>query len=339
MRTVCSPSKPEVDLHITNRCQAQCDHCIYESGNAFNDELSHSELEVLFESFSRLGVKEVHVTGGEPLLREGIFDILSGLTTRGFQLRVQSNGKLLAQSAHMLRDCMVSEVLVSLDGTADIHDRIRGIPGLYEAAVQGIQACRNVGIRVRVNTVVRRDNLDVLDSLFSASAMLGVYRHSFFYMTPLGRARFIDTTLSISAYMKWASAFAASMSLDGRRRFRCQAAGVPRGEAQDMCRVDARDNILILANGDVFPCVTFAPPGHRLGNVRNTSLEEIWRRSPMWHELLDWRDQLAESAPCECCCGGCLGMWLASRSTRCDPRCSMQGIYMPYCVRRYMEAT
>ena len=85
----------EVDLHVTNRCNLKCKHCVYTSGEWEMPDMTLDTVKNLIPSFKKLGVKEVHITGGEPLVNREFFDIAKCLHENGFGTRVQTNGILI----------------------------------------------------------------------------------------------------------------------------------------------------------------------------------------------------------------------------------------------------
>ena len=87
----------EVDLHITNRCNCQCKICCYTSNERSLKEMATGEAFQVIDAALKLGCSELHISGGEPLLRTDIVDICSYAIGRGLQLRLQTNGKLFSE--------------------------------------------------------------------------------------------------------------------------------------------------------------------------------------------------------------------------------------------------
>lgn len=85
----------EVDLHITNRCNLKCKHCVYTSGEWEMPDMTLETVKKLVPSFKKMGVEEVHITGGEPLVNKDFFKIARYLKDEGFGTRVQTNGMLV----------------------------------------------------------------------------------------------------------------------------------------------------------------------------------------------------------------------------------------------------
>ena len=95
----------EVDLHVTNRCNLKCKHCVYTSGEWSMPDMTLDSVQKLIPSFKKLGVEEVHITGGEPLVNKQFFEIAKCLHENGFSTRVQTNGILITpQIAKKLKE-------------------------------------------------------------------------------------------------------------------------------------------------------------------------------------------------------------------------------------------
>lgn len=316
---------PEVDLHVTNRCMARCDHCIYGAGLPLSDEMSKEEISTIFEGLQSLHCVEIHLTGGEPLLRDDLLDIVHLGMKRGFRFRLQSNGLLLVERANDIYNAGIRDVLISIDGPSWYHDAVRGVCGLHSAAEASVRVCSQLGMTVRVNTVLRKSNLTYLRELFRRSGELGATLHSFFFLTLLGRGKHVTDPLSAAEYAQFTHEFAQSLSPAERVRFRCQAIGEPLSD----CRMIARDKILILADGRVYPCVFLYAMNTVLGNARDQPIDRLWRESPVWREIEDLAAQTRGHHSCPVLQSLYYGNRQAVCCTKTEPG-NMNG-----CIRRY----
>ncbi len=160
-------------LSVTDRCNLRCSYCMRRDVTFLPkaDVLSLEELDALCQTFIRLGVRKLRLTGGEPFARSGIMNLVEGLGRRladgGFdELTLTTNGLLLPKFAAGLARAGVRRINVSLD-TLD-RDRFRALTGFdgLERVVAGIDAARASGIAVRVNTValggINEDEYDTL---------------------------------------------------------------------------------------------------------------------------------------------------------------------------------
>lgn len=332
--------KLEVDLHITNRCNLKCEHCVYDSGVWNMPDMSLETVKKLSDGFKKMNVKEVHITGGEPLLNEEVFDIIEYLHKSGYLVRIQSNGHLINETtAKKLKDSGADHVLISIDGLHDTHNKFRGNSNSFVEACKAVKICLNEGIFTRVNTVVSKLNVNQLEALMEQIINLGVDQYSFFYLTPMGRGKNLKQyTLSLEEWkevqdniLSYANNFGCSDKIRIQDVFH---EGDMNYKELEICR---DDNCLILANGDVHHCVFFVDTPYVLGNIYNEDIFNIWNKLP---ELLS-RINLSRKKSCNMfkCGGGCPGMSLCFGGdvSSCDPRCNPKKNLISSCIRRYRK--
>jgi cyclic pyranopterin phosphate synthase len=159
-------------LSVTDRCNLRCAYCMPEREYRWLPRpqiLSFEEIERLVGLFQQLGVREVHVTGGEPLVRRELPGLVRRLASLGLEdLAVTTNGVLLAEQAQALRDAGLARVTVSLDTLRP--ERFFELSRRDELArvLAGIDAARAAGLRLKLNAVViRGQNHDELADLVS----------------------------------------------------------------------------------------------------------------------------------------------------------------------------
>lgn len=320
-----------VSYAITRACNLKCEHCYSDaSEHASADELSTEEAKRLFDELAEWGVKMLILDGGEPLCREDFFELTHYATMKGLRVVVGSNGTLINEEAAMkMRKVGVQAVAISLDGAKpESHDTFRGVEGSFEKAMDGIRACKKVGLPFQFNTVIRRRILKELPNILKMAVDAGATAVEFFDLVRVKRVkdRCPDEPLTIEErriIMEWLAEVQREypliirvptcpmypLILKGKgvrpkmvsenllRRIpyydRGCAAGVPNGY------------ITILFNGDVIPCMLLQI---RLGNIRRQRLREIWGDS-----LLDkLRSRSLLKGECGRCkysevCAGCRG--------------------------------
>lgn len=338
----------EVDLQITNRCPLTCDHCVYDSSMEAPQGLPFDVLPRLIDEAVELGASQVSITGGEPFVRDDLTDVVALIAGRGVEVCVQTSGLWVDRTDFgRLRASGLNLLLVSLDGTAPYHDAFRHRPGLFRRAVRTIDEAVAHQIPVRINTVVTRSNAAAVLDLLSVAEALGVDVFSFFYLSPLGRgARIASDVLSFSEWATFENAvqrWCASRG-NGRMTVKVQhvatpALDIPAGGQR--CRIVDRDNVLILSNGDVYPCVFLCEePAFCLGNVLHESLTRLWRMrepSAAYDALfgVTGRDCGSDASRCS---GGCPAFRRLLRRPHghCDCRCEYaSSSLVPACPREY----
>jgi cyclic pyranopterin phosphate synthase len=154
----------DLRVSITDRCNYKCIYCRTGEVGAQYPELDIDEYLRLIELFISLGVTKVRLTGGEPLLRRGLIDLvkqlsaLRTLTGEPLDLALTTNGHLLDELAAPLKAAGLNRITVSMDAVdAPTFERITRIPGSYQAVLAGIRAARAAGLTpIKINCVLLR---------------------------------------------------------------------------------------------------------------------------------------------------------------------------------------
>lgn len=140
---------------LTYRCQCRCVHCsVGAYKKASGDELSSGEVKELLAFLSRYGIFKVTFFGGEPFLREDLFELLEYANSVHQRISIDTNGLMLTpERVRRLKELRISNINISLDSAEPlVHDKLRGIDGCFAAAVNGIKLCVEAGIPCLVST-------------------------------------------------------------------------------------------------------------------------------------------------------------------------------------------
>jgi MoaA/NifB/PqqE/SkfB family radical SAM enzyme len=255
----------------TYRCQCNCPHCYAAARQRENvDELSTAEAKTLIDRIGELGVVNLNFTGGDPLLREDILDLVAHANKRGLITRITTNGYLLTRErVAAMRRAGLNQCGISIDDAdPDTHDRLRGQPGLFERAVRGFGLLHEYGIESRFMTYASRRNLpDGLESMMSLARRL--------------RVDTVHINIPYAAGL-WADSFDETLSaseMDHLRKFLGYMKSplvlieFPTPEAK--CNMGKRSYFYINASGEVTPCPVVP---YVIGNVRDEPLALIWKR-------------------------------------------------------------
>ena len=161
-----------VRWQTTNRCTARCRYC--EIWKSPGDELSFDEARRMLREFHALGTRRLCLSGGEPLLREDIDELIAFCTRLGLSLELNTNGVLLREHLGSLR--RLALVKVSLDGPPGIHDEIRGCR-IHDVIVDNLEACRVAGVRFSFTTTLVRDNtsIETVDHVLGLAERFGTF--------------------------------------------------------------------------------------------------------------------------------------------------------------------
>jgi len=185
-----SERRPIVVWNITRACNLKCVHCYNDSGtDKARDELLTDQVEAVLDDLAQFGVPSVLFSGGEPLIRSDLFDLIGYANQRGLRTVISTNGTLItADVAKKMKTRGVSYVGVSLDGIGQVNDAFRGIPGAFDRAVQGIRNCQDARVRVGLRLTLTKRNIQDLESLFDLLKEENIERACFYHFVPSGRA-------------------------------------------------------------------------------------------------------------------------------------------------------
>jgi radical SAM protein with 4Fe4S-binding SPASM domain len=292
----------------------KCSHCyINATENKLAHELTTEEGKKLMDQICQVSKPLLILSGGEPLLRPDIYELIQYGASKGLKIGLGSNGSLIDDVvATKLKAAGIATVSISLDSHIPAqHDEFRGVAGSWQKAVNACKALRKNNVLVQVNTTLTQQNYDQIDDIMSLAEEIGVENFHLFFLVPTGRGSKL-TDISPQKYEDMISNTFAKVTkhkLNVRPSCAPQFMRIAKGMGLDMrqwvrgcmaglyyCR--------IYPNGDVTPC-PYLPV--KLGNVKEKSFKEIWFNSPIFKAL---RDPNALKGKCGKCnyrtsCGGC----------------------------------
>jgi radical SAM protein with 4Fe4S-binding SPASM domain len=316
-----------VQWHLTERCNLRCRHC-YQSGTV--PEMGYEEIcravdnvrsaiQSWVTEYEMEMSPSFHFTGGEPLLRKDLFEVLSYVRDCGFSVSLMSNGTLIdGDMARRIREAGVNDVQISLDGLETTHDILRG-RGSFRRTLEGIGNLAAQGVEANINLTVSRINVGQTRELVRLAEELGVSAIAFSRLVPTGRGKGLSSealTREEVAYfygelrgykdnpkvvVTSRDPLAGIAEMNGE----CPQAEMPVGG----CAAGIF-GVTITADGTIMPCRRMDLP---IGNIKETSFRELWAGSSVLWSL---RRQENYHGGCESCrywavCRGCRAIALA----------------------------
>ena len=184
-----SSRRPIVVWNITRRCNLRCVHCYNDSGLGKSaDEMTTEKAKAVIDDLARFAVPSILFSGGEPLMRHDLFELIEHAIGKGVRTVISTNGTLIAEdTAKQIKQLGVSYVGISLDGIGAINDQFRGVTGAFEQAVQGIRNCQRAGVRVGLRLTLTQRNVQDIEGLFEFFEAEGIERVCFYHLVPSGR--------------------------------------------------------------------------------------------------------------------------------------------------------
>lgn len=329
----CFGLNPHVVWEMTSRCNLKCLHCHAFSGETSSDELSKEEGKVLIDRIASLDIRSLVFTGGEPLLREDLFELIAYAKSIGFTIFIATNGTLITKEvAKLLKEFDVG-VVIGLDAmNPEIHDRIRGVEGAYDAVIEGLENCVSEGLYLHLNIVAARPNFAEIERIIDYGTEIGIYSYFIYRFVPFGRGEVIRE------YELTKEDFKSLLDLILKKQREVNAILIPVASPEYWAYILQRRGIhsrrlinflghffggclvgkgmmYIKPNGDVWACPFYPVP---VGNVRKEGIGRIWENLGKigYDNNSVHRDSDCSGCEYKPICGGC--------KTREDLKCPLR---------------
>jgi len=183
--------RPIVVWNMTNRCNLSCKHCyIGAKDEEHRGELTTRQAKRFIEDLGKLKVPVLLFSGGEPLLREDIYELGIWADKEGVRPILSTNGTLISRKvADRLRVSGFKYIGVSLDGLEQVHDDFRNRVGAFRLALQGLENATKAGLRVGVRLTINEKNKDDLSQVLDLVQERGIPRFCMYHLVYSGRAK------------------------------------------------------------------------------------------------------------------------------------------------------
>ena len=335
--------KPQIDFderpflviwETTQACDLSCLHCRACAQPRRNPlELDTDEAKRLIDEVAGMQVPVFVLTGGDPLKRPDIFELIEYASSHGVRISLTPSATpLLTRDAIVeLKRRGLARLAISLDGpTAEIHDAFRRVPGSYDWTLQAVRWAGEIGLPVQINTTITRHNLQYMDSMIALLEQMNIVLWSVFFLVPTGRGSSLDlisaeefegvfeklylTSQRVKFDIKSTEAQHYRRFLLQRRTEEKRKGYVP---SAPMFGLNTPDGIgraprgindgkgfaFVSHTGEVYPS-GFLPVS--AGNIRKHSLAELYRDSPLFKALRDSANLKGKCGVCEFreVCGG-----------------------------------
>ncbi|MEZ5912354.1 MAG: heme d1 biosynthesis radical SAM protein NirJ [Paracoccaceae bacterium] len=181
--------RPVVIWNLTRRCNLRCRHCYTTSADvAFPGELSHDEAMAVLDDLAGFGIPALILSGGEPLSRFDFFTLAERARALNFRhLSLSTNGTRIAEHADRIAELGFDYVGISLDGIGARNDWFRGVDGAFDAALQGVRACKARGVKVGLRFTITEDNAAMLPAMLDLCDGEGVDKFYLSHLVYAGR--------------------------------------------------------------------------------------------------------------------------------------------------------
>jgi radical SAM protein with 4Fe4S-binding SPASM domain len=333
----------ELDLQLTSRCNLACGFCSVDANNPdARGRLPLARLQRIIDEAVTLGMRELHLTGGEPTLSPYLIDVVRHATSLGVRTRLITNGTLLDRPRlEELWQAGLRGIMVSIDALASTHDAMRGQPGAWRKAMSTVSHAADLGFTTRISAVAFHRNLHEIPQLMVVASQREVDVFSIFLGSPLGRGRdWKDQVLGRRAWRAFLAELAHGvqrgdygerMQIIAEQGWAWDELAAPGGDLAGRgagCGTldHAYDYLMLRADGRLYQCVFFLHSGPSLGDLSRESLGAVLqqaRRERPAHHLTQLPAACGDCDRAARCGGGCRGYAELVRgdATATDPRC------------------
>ncbi|MDR3314870.1 MAG: putative heme d1 biosynthesis radical SAM protein NirJ2 [Coriobacteriales bacterium] len=305
-----------VSWMTTNRCNLKCKHCYQDAEGtdaSIEEELTTAEGKALIDQIVRAGFKIMIFSGGEPLLRDDIFELVAHAASKGLRPVFGTNGMLITpEVARRLKEAGAAAMGISLDSLDECkHNEFRGDQDAYRLTLEGMKHCREVGLPFQIHTTIMDWNQGELLDVIDFAVKQGAQAHYPFFLIPVGRGKYIaETSIKVLENEELIESImqkSTEVPIGIKPTCAPQFVRIARQLGIEMrytrgC-LAGLTYCIISPNGIVRPCAYMMEPA---GDLREQTFDDIWANSKLFKTL---RTQ-AYDTPCGTCdykdgCGGC----------------------------------
>ncbi|MFJ7729382.1 TIGR04053 family radical SAM/SPASM domain-containing protein [Neobacillus sp. NPDC097160] len=356
---------------LTRACQLKCLHCRADAQYTRDPrELSFEEGKNLIDQIYDMNNPILVFTGGDPLMREDIFDIAKYAVEMGVRVSMTPSAtpNVTKEAIEKAKEVGLSRWAFSIDGpTAEIHDHFRGTAGSFDLTMERIKYLHELEIPIQINTVISRYNVEYLDEMAKMVEELNCVLWSVFFLVPTGRGQVSDMISPVEheKVLRWLYDLSKRVSFDIKtteamhhrrvviqqkmREAKAQTDEIDylsaltekglTGSIDGLGRApkgvnDGNGFVFISHIGDVYPSGLLPV---KAGNVRETPLAEIYRESPIFKALRNPDGFKGKCGVCEFryVCGGSRSRAYAMTGDylESEPFC----VYIPKALREKQE--
>jgi AdoMet-dependent heme synthase len=299
-----------VHLDVTYRCNERCEHCYLEHDG--DGEMSTAEIKAALDQLAAAGVFFLTISGGEPLIRPDIFEIIEYARSLRFNVKLKTNAILIRErEARRLRELNVEQVQISVySHRAQVHDGISKVPGSLARTIRGIRLLKAHGLKVTIANVLMKGNLDDAEGVRQLAAEIGAHYTLDPTITPMMNGDSSLLALRITSD-SLRTVFTDSTLVGNVEEFCAPPTAIDEDTLEGYPCSAGHTAAYVSPWGDVYPCVQFPLT---CGNVREQNFADIWKNSPQFHEVRSIRGK--HLSTCSSCshlgsCTRCPGLaWM-----------------------------
>ncbi|MBS1232545.1 MAG: Radical domain protein [Nitrospirae bacterium] len=315
---------------ITRRCNLRCVHCRSSSETEVkaHPDFPTEEAFRVIDDINSYAKPVIVLSGGEPLMRNDVFEIAQYGTDKGLRMCLATNGTLVNDEVcRKIKDSGIRIVSLSLDGSEErVHDDFRGQQNAFAGTIRAAGLFRKHGIEFIINSSFTKRNQEEIPKVYALAKKLGATAWYMFMIVPTGRGEEIMNELiskeDYEEILNWHYQMekdekdilvrptcaphyyriVLQKSKEEGSKFERRTLKFSTGGSKGC--IAGQVIALIDVDGNVLPCSYFPKPA---GNIRTQSFKDIWENSSLFKELRDFKKYKGKCGSCEyvTVCGGC----------------------------------
>jgi radical SAM protein with 4Fe4S-binding SPASM domain len=308
-------------------------HCISSAGRVYKKELSKKEIFKIIEEAKKEKAFTIGITGGEPFLRNDIFEIIDKIYNSGLELIITTNGTLVNKSILERIKNKVSLIRISIDHFERTkHDYFRGVKGSFQKTISSIRLIQKYKdyFQLTTMTVISNFNFKNIRKIINFLEKLGVKSANIFLFVPGGRGKKRKDEFNLSCEQIKLFCELIKKEKQNRKKITIHASNPLMSILEDKDRFSrcpaAFTSCFITENGDVLPCPYFYSNKNKKDSIKKTKLKNIWLKSPRFIALRKEENLGLKCKKCDfkkTCFGGCRAGAFVEYNTikKPDPMC------------------
>ncbi len=311
---------------ITLACNLKCKHCGSRAGKRRESELSTEEAFSVIDQLADLGTREITLIGGEAYLRKDWVQLVEHITAYGIRCGIQTGARALTQKRlEAGQRAGLFGIGISIDGMEELHDQVRGVKGSWSEAMQVMEMAKALGLGVSCNTQIGARTIPDLEPLYNRIIAAGATHWQLQITVAMGNAVENDHLLLQPYRILEVMPLLNRLYLEGQDRGMLLTFGNNLGyfgpfehnwrgfndETLHWTGCAAGQNVIGLeADGTIKGCPSLATETYGGGNVRDTSVADLWNNSEALHfgRMRDISSLWGHCSTCyyaDVCRGGC----------------------------------
>jgi AdoMet-dependent heme synthase len=299
---------------LTRNCNLDCVHCrARASSRSYENELSLDECKKVLDDVAAFASPTIILTGGEPLLRDDIYDIITYAAGKGLRTVIAVNGTLVdKEAATRLKESGILRVSMSLDGKdRTSHDDFRRVSGSFDSVLRAAKIFRDIDLPFQINTTVTRLNMADLGDIYDLVRSIGAVAGHVFLLVPVGRGEGLKgEELNAAMYedvLHWLYEREERHEMEMKvtcaphyYRIVKEKGGTPKSAG---C-LAGKSFLFISHTGIAQPCGYLEL---ECGDVRKDGVKKVWEESQQFAMIRDLKQYKGKCGRCRflSICGGC----------------------------------